>query len=89
MKKNVPTKPGFYWALWTSAAEKTHEGKELKLPVHNNDWGIVEVFQNHIGPENDESLAVFVGGVREAQWLENFTWGPGVQRPDLARYKDV
>lgn len=82
--RNAPTKPGFYWALWTTASSKTHEGSEL-TPAP--DWDVVEVWQNHIGPENSESLAVSVPGVRETQWLNNFVWGPGVQRPDLARYR--
>ena len=85
--KNAPTKPGYYWAIWMTPAKKTHEGKLLKLPAHPDDWQVVEVFLNHIGPEDDESLAVFVGGVRECQWLENFKWGPGIQRPDMARYR--
>jgi hypothetical protein len=70
--------------MWMTATPKTHEGDQLTLP---EDWGIVEVWQNHIGPENGESLAVFVPGVRETQWLENFCWGPMVQKPDLARYR--
>lgn len=82
--KNAPTKPGFYWALWMKASPKTHEGDQL-TPAP--DWEVVEVLLNHIGPEDDESLGVMVTGVREMQWLENFKWGPGVQRPDLARYR--
>ena len=84
--RNAPTKPGFYWAIWIKASPKTHEGDQFTLPEPDG-WGIVYVFQNHIGPENHESLGVFVPGVRETQWLNNFVWGPGVQKPDLARYR--
>lgn len=82
--RNAPKEPGFYWALWMTASRKTHEGDELTPAA---EWDVVEVWQNHVGPEDDETFGVSVPGVREAQWLENFIWGPGVQRPDLARYR--
>lgn len=82
--KNAPIKPGFYWALWMTATNETLEGDQLTPAV---DWEVVEVWQNHINEPDDETFAVSVTGVRETQWLGNFQWGPGVQRPDLARYQ--
>ncbi len=81
---NIPTKPGFYWALWIKAAKGTHEAKELTLPL---DWEIVEVFENFIGDaceaDQTEKFGVFVCGVRETQWLENFQWGYGPIKRNL------
>jgi hypothetical protein len=81
MKINQPTKPGFYWALWLTAAPGTHEGDEL-TPA--SDWEVVEVWENVLGDpcEADASFGVqkfgvSVPGVRETQWLENFKWGEG------------
>jgi hypothetical protein len=75
----VPNKPGFYWALWLTAAQNTHEGGELTPAL---DWEVVEVWTNLAGEpcEADaaEKFGVSVTGVREAQWLENFKWGPEV-----------
>jgi hypothetical protein len=77
-KVNTPTKAGFYWARWMTAAEGTHEGDEL-TPAHN--WEVVEVWENVIGDpceaDRCEKFAVAVPGVREAQWLENFRWDVG------------
>lgn len=74
----VPTKPGFYWALWLTATEGTHEGSEL-TPAPG--WGIVEVWENFSGTpcEADayEKFGVSVPGVREAQWFRNFKWDVG------------
>ena len=74
----TPTKPGFYWARWMTAATGTHEGEEL-VPALN--WEVVEVWVNHIGTECEadkelgiEKFGVSVPGVRETQWLENFIW---------------
>jgi hypothetical protein len=73
-----PTKPGFYWALWKTAAPDTHEGTEL-TPA--NDWEVVEVWENFQGEpceaDRCEKFGVSVPGVREPQWLENFIWGSG------------
>ena len=73
--KNYPTKPGFYWALWQTAAPGTHEGDEL-TPAQ--DWEVVEVWENFLGEpceaDKDEKWAVAVTGVRETQWLHNFLW---------------
>ena len=79
MKK--PTKPGFYWALWLTAAAGTHEGEEL-TPA--SEWEVVEVWENFLGEpcEADfafgcEKFGVSVPGVRETQYLANFEWGNG------------
>jgi hypothetical protein len=64
MNTKWPTKPGYYWARWTVAAEGTHEGDELTpAPA----WGIVEVWNNSVDPypEDDEAFGVSVPGVRE------------------------
>jgi hypothetical protein len=81
-----PTKPGFYWALWTSPARDTHEGGDLVFP--SPVWDVVEVWENYIGVpcEADaafgcEKFGVSVPGVRETQWLDNFQWGPRVVKP--------
>jgi hypothetical protein len=80
-EKKAPTKPGFYWALWLTAAPGTHEGSEL-TPARK--WEVVEVWENHIGTECEadkdhgiEKFGVAVPGVRETQWLENFKWDVG------------
>jgi hypothetical protein len=73
-------RPGFYWALWLTAANGTHEGDEL-TPSH--DWEVVEVWENFIGDRCEadaaEKFGVSVPGVRESQWLENFKWGERVK----------
>lgn len=70
-----PTKPGFYWARWMTAAPGTHEGDEL-TPAP--DWEVVEVWENYIGDpceaDRAEKFGVSVTGVRESQWLQNFIW---------------
>lgn len=75
----VPTEPGWYWALWLTAAKGTHEGEEL-TPAP--DWEIVEVWQNQLirceADGEGEEFGVAVPGVRETQWLENFKWGERV-----------
>lgn len=75
----LPTRPGFYWALWMSCAPSTHEAHEMTLPQN---WEIVEVWENFLGEpceaDRTEKFAVHVPGVREAQWLENFKWGERV-----------
>lgn len=71
----IPTKPGYYWAKWTAAADGTHEGDELtEYPT----WCIVEVWYNSLPPhdaDDDEAFGVSVPGVRESQWLDCFLWG--------------
>lgn len=78
MKKNQPTKPGFYWAKWIAASIGTHEGDDL---VPANDFEVVEVWENFIGEpceaDKGEKFGVSVTGVRETQWLNNFIWGEG------------
>jgi hypothetical protein len=73
-----PTKPGYYWARWTVAAVGTHEGDQL-TPSRN--WELVEVWQNHIGEDDEEKFGVSVHGVRESQWLDCFLWGEFVADP--------
>ena len=77
-----PIKPGFYWALWLTAAPNTHEGDQL-TPAQ--DWEVVEVWENFAGDpceaDSAEKFGVSVPGVREAQWLENFKWGHEIKRP--------
>ncbi len=79
-KSKIPTAPGFYWALWLTAAKGTHEGDQL---TPDKNWGIVEVWENFIGEtceaDADEKFAVSVPGVRESQWLDNFKWGSRVE----------
>lgn len=75
----MPTKPGFYWALWLTAAQGTHEGDQL-TPA--NDWEVVEVWVNQHGEpceadDPSEKFGVSVPGVRESQWIDNFKWGKG------------
>jgi hypothetical protein len=74
----TPAKPGFYWALWLTAAQGTHEGDQL-TPA--SDWEVVEVWENFHGEpceaDQAEKFGVSVPGVREAQWLDNFKWGAG------------
>lgn len=79
----TPTKPGFYWALWLTAAPGTHEGSEL-TPAQELE--IVEVWENFLGEpcEADacEKFGVSVTGVRETQWLENFKFHSGpIEQP--------
>ncbi len=82
-ERRVPTRPGFYWARWQKAAPGTHEGDEL---TPSQDWEVVEVWVNHIGPECEadkengiEKFGVSVPGVQQSQWLENFRWGERVE----------
>ncbi len=76
---NYPCEPGFYWALWLTAAEGTHEGDQL-TPAPN--WEVVQVWENFSGDpceaDRAEKFGVSVPGVREAQWLHNFKWGHAV-----------
>lgn len=75
-KTLIPARPGYYWALWTKAADGTHEGDDLTPAVT---WEIVQVNDNNVDdPEDDEYLSVSVPGVRETQWRENFSWGARV-----------
>ena len=78
-KRNWPTKPGYYWALWIKAAEGTHEGDQI-TPAKGEE--IVQVNANsafwHEDPLEDEALSVLVAGVRETQWRGGFVWGPFV-----------
>jgi hypothetical protein len=71
-----PTKPGFFWAMWLSAATGTHEGDQ---PTPSDKWEVVEVWENFLGDaceaDADEKVGVSVPGVRETQWLNNFKWG--------------
>jgi hypothetical protein len=75
----APNEPGFYWALWLTAATGTHEGDQL-TPA--SDWEVVEVWSNYAnalcGADRYEQFGVSVTGVRETQWLENFKWGERV-----------
>ena len=74
----TPNKPGFYWALWLTAATGTHEGDQL-TPAQ--EWEVVEVWANYGSKPCEADLdvapefGVAVTGVRETQWLENFKWG--------------
>lgn len=83
MNVKRPTKPGFHWALWLTAAEGTHEGDQL-TPA--NDWEVVEVWENFVGDpceaDGTEKFGVSVPGVRESQWLRNFKWGAEVKFPE-------
>jgi hypothetical protein len=76
VKNKTPIKPGFYWALWLTAANGTHEGDQL---TPSKDWEVVEVWENFVGDpceaDKAEKFGVSVPGVRESQWLENFKWG--------------
>ena len=75
-----PMKPGFYWALWLTPADGTHEGDDL---TPSNDWEVVEVWENYLGDpceaDASEKFGVSVPGVRESQWLKNFKWGKAVE----------
>lgn len=75
-----PTRPGFYWAQWTDAAPGTYEGKDL---TPSEKWEVVEVWENFVGDpceaDECEKFGVFVPGVRETQWLDNFIWGERVE----------
>lgn len=93
MNKNEPTKAGFYWALWLTAAQGTHEGDQL---TPSNDFEVVKVWENFRGEpceaDVSEKFGVSVPGVRESQWLENFKWGPIVSadlRKPLADLLDI
>jgi hypothetical protein len=77
-QKNLPLKPGYYWALLTAPTEGTHEG-DLWDPAGAT-WEIVLVWANHVNwdrdPANDdEALRVHVPGVRESQPRDSFQWG--------------
>lgn len=76
----VPTKPGFYWAKWRSAAPGTADNGE---PCRGADaeWEVVEVWENSLDPSDEEHLLVHVGGVAKAQGLHRFEWGPGPLEP--------
>lgn len=84
---NWPTRPGFYWARWMTAARDTHEGDEL---TPGRDWEVVEVWRNQSemyeceGDDPAERFGVGVPGVRETQWLDNFQWdiNPRTGRPE-------
>lgn len=83
----IPTKEGFYWALWTSPALGTHEADDNTWPW--SCWQVVEVYENFIGTpceaDKAEKFLVFVGGVRESQYLDNFQWGELVAMPEAIK----
>ncbi len=62
----TPNQPGFYWALWISPADGTHEAHQLGFPAPN--WEVVEVWDNFIGEpceaDQCEKFGVGVCGVR-------------------------
>ena len=83
-QKNLPLKPGYYWARLTAPTEGAFEGELWNPSVAS--WEIVEVWANHVNwdrdPANDdESLAVSVPGIRETQWRDCFQWGEFVADP--------
>jgi len=96
-ESTIPTKPGYYWALWITTAEGTADDSL------SGKWEIVEVWENFPGEpcEADDEHApkwgVSVHGVEKSQWLENFKWGSEVasrfvveQRDDLlAAFKSL
>lgn len=69
-KPNKPTRPGWWWAKWTSKAPGTADPDDA--PSGHPE--IVEVIENCIDETDPEHLGVFVGGVGKMQWLENFEW---------------
>ena len=73
----LPKEPGFYWAFWLTATEKTVDREEL-VPAHK--WDIVEVDYNMMGgdPDHPEYWLVAVPGVEAHQFVGNFLWGPRV-----------
>lgn len=72
----LPDRPGFYWALWLTADPETKDADDM---VASPNWGVVEVFENFLGEpceaDQAEKWGVFVPGVEQVQWLENFEWG--------------
>lgn len=87
--KNIPQKPGYYWAKWRIATDETLDGDEL---TPSNEWEIVQVNDNGGEAGDPEELSVAVHGVREVQWRDCFIWGahvadlspksPGLQREE-------
>jgi hypothetical protein len=65
-----PEKPGWWWAIWKSKAEGTADPDDEPGPNPE----IVEVIENCIDETDPEYLGVFVGGVGNMQFLENFEW---------------
>lgn len=65
-----PTEPGWWWARHITKAPGT---ADMGDPP-SGEPEIVEVFENHLGPADDESFGVFVVGYNRMQWLENFEW---------------
>lgn len=78
MTQTMPQKPGYYWAKWQIASDRTVEGDEL-TPAF--DWEIVQVNENVNGwqdmtdDEDMERLSVAVCGVQMTQWRDCFLWG--------------
>lgn len=77
-----PTTPGFYWALWRSAAPGTADNGEGCMGA-DAEWEVVEVWENSLDPSDDEYLMVHVGGVEKGQGLHRFEWGPKIIPPEM------
>lgn len=70
----LPNREGFYWAKWRIADDGTREADEL---TPSDKWEVVDVFENHLGPDDGDKWRVHVPGVERSQSAENFYWGPG------------
>lgn len=76
-----PSNPGHYWAKLVHPS-RMPEGEDWA----SVDWEVVQVFENCIDRDDPEYLGVHVPGVKFAQWVPDFLWGPAVLMPaDLRR----
>lgn len=72
----TPTNPGFYWAKLVHPS-RMPEGEDWA----SADWEVVEVFMNCLDESSPIHLGVHVGGMIPVQWIEDFVWGPKVDKP--------
>lgn len=77
MTYRTPSKEGFFWGRWHTAAPDTEDDGEAAKD--NREWEVHHVVDNYgVG---DERLMAMVPGVSKWQPLSNFEWGPEVYRP--------
>lgn len=77
----IPTKPGYYWALWTVAQSGTFEGDEQ---TPSRTWEIVQVNVNQVDwdydPQEEETLSVSIPGY-ERRNGETTSFGEPLSQP--------
>lgn len=75
MRYPTPEKPGHFWAKLIHPS-RMPEGEDWR----STDWEVVQVFENSADPNDEEYLGVHVPGIEPCQWVQDFVWGPRVEK---------